>query len=226
MSIIKKLKEEFNHRPLLAIFDCDDVLLEFIPAFIKFVYKNFGTLVRIEDFNSYEFSKVFNVSQEKMNFWMDRFYESEEFANLCTESGAPELIDLFYHVEALLVCITARTSGTEHVTRKQIWEMYSSNFSKVLFTKNSLTGERLKKSEIIRSEFGYVDMFIDDAGHNAVDVAENFPEAIVILLRRNWNKDYQIMYDLGTLPQNLVILDSLYEAISYLFADNEPTMAA
>jgi len=211
------LKIKLKNKKGIFIWDCDDALLIFIPAFIKYVKKHFGRKIKLKEFTSYKFHEVYGVGQKTMNVWMDKFYKSKEFANLKPEPGAQRLITLLVKAGYFNGSVTARTSDTRDVTQAQFDDLYPNQILELDFTKDSLSGKRWKKSDLIFHLYGdHIDGFIDDAGHNAVDVAEKYPNALVFLLRKHWNKDFQDLYARGELPSNITCVETYEEVEAIL----------
>ncbi len=196
-----------NNKPT-AIFDCDDVLLSFGKPFLDFVYEHYGIYVSYEQFYSYVFHKVMGVTQEKLDSIILDFYSSSEFASLPCVQSAPELIDYLYSNDFQIDCLTARTSTTRNVTQKQIEDYFSRNFTHLLFTKDIKTGKRWRKSELIRATYVNpfnIYYFIDDAAHNAIDVASVFPHIQVFLIGKPWNREFEFEKN-HLLPSNVTYI--------------------
>lgn len=198
----------------IAVLDCDDILLVFIKAFQQYVEKNFHRVITLERFSSYIFCDVYGVPQKTMDTWMKSFYNSVDFANLAAETGAHELLCALFDAGYLCVCVTARTSSTRDVTENQFEDKFPGKIEAVNFTRNTLTGKRWKKSELILHLYdGRLDFFADDAGHNIIDVAQVFPKAKVVLLSRDWNQDYVEAVRKGISFPNITVVEDLRDSI-------------
>jgi len=164
--------------------DLDDVLLDFNGAFIEFHNTNYGTNQKRENVTSFYLEKVWNISIEEIYKRLNDFYHSDHHKNAKPVEGAIEGIrELSKHHTIHII-----TASPEEM-RKEISDWLQTHFQDhihaIHFVRKTAFDTNIINKKIICQELG-IEIFIDDALHNAEDVSSlGIP---VLLLDTPWNQ--------------------------------------
>jgi len=71
-------------------FDCDDILVPFVPSFVDYHNVHYGTGYGVEDITDYDISKVFNISEKQVKERIAAFVSTDIFKNMPAFPGAVE----------------------------------------------------------------------------------------------------------------------------------------
>lgn len=170
--------------------DLDDTLLKFVPNFIPYLNKKYGTDYRYEDFYTFEFwdflaEDIPEYSRDKGIEDVYDFTDSTPFWEFNPIKGAQDAVKELKDIDDLVI-VTARSSSIAEKTEMSLDAYFKGFFNDIFYTKQvSIYEEGISKGDIC-DKIG-IDIFIDDALHNAVDCSRNGRE--VYLLNRPWNKD-------------------------------------
>lgn len=149
--------------------DIDDVIGHLFSSLAKFHNDTYGSNIGLHEYTSYNLQDIWGGSVEETNIKIDRYFESPYFQNVIPIQGAVEallhlLVDYEFHA------VTARSDKLEKQTLNWIDEYFPNIFTKVHFGNAYDAEHRKRKKSAICQEIGAV-LHIDDAPHNAIDVA-------------------------------------------------------
>ncbi|MBR9702888.1 hypothetical protein GOV10_02545 [Candidatus Woesearchaeota archaeon] len=164
--------------------DNDDVLEDFMSGFALWHNINYGTLLRYEDFISFDFREVLNVSKKEVYKRVMEFYKSPEFENLQPLKGSMVYVPALAKRHELHV-ITSRHDDLEERTLSGLNKYYPNCFTGVHLTNHWFGNVRRTKSEVCK-EYG-IQVLVDDHCTFAAEAADNGVR--VIMPDRPWNQD-------------------------------------
>lgn len=171
-------------------FDLDDVLSSFNLIFVDYHNRHYGTNLTYDDIHDFYPPNVYKVSEKESLRRIFEFYRTEECANLPVEPGAKELIDYLIKMGHELYVITARDPEISEHTLAWLKKNFDGKFKDVIMTKQFSqelgVNNNYKKSEACK-KYG-IDILVEDAIHNAEDVASQGIKAIFVT--KPWNKSY------------------------------------
>ncbi len=165
-------------------FDLDDILLNFndtLRAYYNTVYK---THFEREHMISFHLDKLWGLPMEETAERVLQFYNHESHLNALPVEGSMEGIEKLAKNHTLFL-ITAKPELLREKTEEWLTKYFPGMFAGVHFTNHFIgdTGKR-KKSEVCL-ELG-IEVFVEDALHNAQDVADaGIP---VLLFDTPWNQ--------------------------------------
>ncbi len=164
--------------------DLDDILLDFNGAFIEYHNSKYGTTLKKENTTTFFLEEILDIPREEAMLRLRDFYLSSHHEEAAPIDGAVEaLVDLARTNKLLIIS----ASPEEIRIRIESWlkKHFINTFESIHFTRKMSTDTHsLKKSEVCQS-LG-IDVFVDDALHNAENIAEcGIP---VLLLDRPWNQ--------------------------------------
>jgi len=173
-------------------FDLDDVLLSFQDTMRQYHNETYGTNYTREQDNTWNLWERWNCTPEESVKRVRDFFAHE------SHHAAPPLPGSVDAIRALkqnheFCIITAKPESFKEKTEEWLEKHFPNMFDKLVFT-NAFHGDgkKRKKSEVC-NELG-VQIYIEDAMHNAQDVADNgIP---VFLMDSPWNQ--------GELPSPLI----------------------
>ncbi len=173
-----------NGKRRIAI-DVDGVLFDFLTQFIIFYNQRHGTSFTINDIITYDFSKVFQASEEELRRDMNEFYQSPLFRNLPLIPGAQRGVRQLAQNNTLSV-VTSRPDFISGETLTSLSKHFPELFSRIHFTSQyGGNGHKEKKSDYCL-EHGY-ELIIEDVAEYANECAER--GVMAILLTRPWNRE-------------------------------------
>jgi uncharacterized HAD superfamily protein len=162
--------------------DFDDVLMDFIPGLLSFLSRKLGKTIVKEDIGVFYFWETFGVSKEEAIELCEEYYFTEEHSKSLPVVGSREAIEKLSAFS--LQVITARPSFAEKVTTSWMLKHFKNNIDRFHFT-NAFKSDQAVSKGVLAKELG-ISYFIDDAPHNALDVAAyGIP---VFLFDAPWNK--------------------------------------
>ncbi len=171
--------------------DFDDVLMDFTPGHLSFFSKKLGKTFVKEDVKVFHFWETFGLSKEEAVLICEEYYLTEEHSKNPPLLGSKEALQKLSHFS--LQVVTARPSFTEEVTTSWATRHFENMIEQFHFTNAFKSDQAVSKGALAKSlKMAY---FIDDAPHNALDVArEGIP---VFLVDTPWNKNME-SYELIT----------------------------
>ena len=172
--------------------DLDEVLADFLSAFIRFHNEKHGTSFFREQFRSYHVHHIWGGTPDRTIREIYEFYTTKYFDDIKPIPGSLENIDRLCKDHDLMV-ITSRQNDISQKTLDWINRFFGNKFSGVFFTnENSLHGECENKSDICRNSS--VDFMVEDYMDYAEECARSVKK--VFLLDSPWNRT-------ENLPQNI-----------------------
>lgn len=186
---------------LYFFWDCDELLINTVDAFKKFVFEKYGVVLP-EDLHDFEkIEDQLGISRSTVTAWWSAFNISDY---LSKKGFTPqkELLDFILNLyingyESHI--ITSRPEDECKIsTEKWKNQYFGKSISSIQFCNTyseNMTLIKRKKSEAIAEFITTDDFFIfaDDTHTHAIEVAEAFPEnSIVYLLEKTWNKNRKI----------------------------------
>jgi uncharacterized HAD superfamily protein len=166
--------------------DFDDVCVEFMLPMFDFHNKYYGTSCTYEQITTFELEKLFECGMDEKLRRIMEFYLSLEHESVTPVAGACEAMrDLCATYD--LYMITARPGRVRPQTQKLLDKHFPGIFSDLHFTDHYFItdpSKRISKASICESLGATA--FIDDAFHNAAEVARSgIP---VYMLDKPWNR--------------------------------------
>jgi len=176
MNEVKKLK--------IGI-DLDDVVFDFISLVLKKYKEIFEKEILFEEVSSFYFSRVFNLSQEKVDLFFKKILIKESVENLELCEFAKEII-LELSKNNKIFFITSRVHAKDGTL-----ESLNKNFSEInfelIFSSNPYHKNEGKSKGEICKELGINFMIEDDIKHCEECIQKGIK---VFLLDKPWNQKY------------------------------------
>ena len=165
-------------------FDLDDILLNFQDTLRGYHNIQYGTNLKREDDKVWNLWERWGCTPEDSKQRVFDFYEHEMHLNALPMPGSVEGINILKKNHQLFV-ITARPESIKGKTLKWLDKYFPQVFQQGVFTNLFYgDGNKRKKSEVCK-ELG-IEIFVEDAMHNAEDLAEaGIP---ILLLDAPWNQ--------------------------------------
>ncbi|KAG0232404.1 hypothetical protein BGW42_008195 [Actinomortierella wolfii] len=180
-------------RRVIAV-DLDEVLARTSLAIAEFHNDTYGTNLTMDDFISYDYTKIWGGTREESILKWREFFDSPYFLKVEPVEGSLETLKLLKSRRFSLVIVTARQQFVAELTKKFVDRHYPGIFESIYFANHYLTEqERLtfisKPKSAICRDVG-AELLIDDSLENAFEVAQ---EGISVLLfdlngQYKWNK--------------------------------------
>jgi len=167
--------------------DIDDVLLDFIDAFLNFCNSNYGTSFKKENVFSYNLEESFNITREEKNEWMNEFYKSNFFREIKPVEGAQEALNILKKENENII-LTSRLLSLDHINMKEITEdslkrNFEGDYSAIFYSKNHETKGQSKADICMREG---ISLLMDDCLLYALECNK---KGIPSLLMNNpWNQ--------------------------------------
>ncbi|MEO5646467.1 MAG: hypothetical protein ABIO57_01700 [Candidatus Paceibacterota bacterium] len=165
-------------------FDFDDVLFDFMPTLNRWHNQTYNTAHTIEEYITFELHEVWGCLPHEAVGRVSAFYQSDECNNALPLRDAKEALTILKE-KYKLVIITARPESMEKVVQEWLAQHCGGIFDEVIFTNHYFDTALKRTKSSVCVELG-VKVFIDDALHNAEDVAAaGIP---VLLFDTPWNR--------------------------------------
>ncbi len=165
--------------------DFDDVLMDFTPGFLSFFSKRLGKTFLKEDVKVFHFWEIFGLSKEEAVAICEEYYLTEEHLKNPPLFGSKEALQKLSNFS--LQVVTARPSFTEVVTTSWAQHHFENAIEKFHFT-NAFKSDQAVSKGTLAKDLG-MSYFVDDAPHNALDVASK--GILVFLVDTPWNKNME-----------------------------------
>lgn len=165
-------------------FDLDDVLFNFMDELCNWHNLTHHTSYARDDHFSFDLHEVWQCEGTEARDRVWNFYQSEQYKHTLPVVGA---VDALREIKKDHSCvlITARPESMEQETRAWLDVHFPGIFDAVCFT-NHFHGDGVKRSKSSVCLELDVKVFIEDALHNAYDIAgAGIP---VLLIDTPWNK--------------------------------------
>jgi len=154
--------------------DMDDVLVEYVRAFLDFYNERNKTNLSYE-----EFTNIGNSVDKNNSFFRSDYFKKME---LCR--GAEKVIKLLAEKNSLFI-VTSRQIEWKEATEKLVQEKFPNCFKGIFYAGDIHKGGGKKKSEIYEG----MNLVIEDNRGHALECAKNGIK--VFLLEKPWNKDIE-----------------------------------
>jgi uncharacterized HAD superfamily protein len=165
-------------------FDLDDVLLDFNGTLLEWHNKKYGTKTLLKDLTVYGYEEIWQSPTEEVVRKVFEFYNSQEHAAARPMDGAIEGIQKIKKDNRLFI-ITSKPDTFREIMNAWIQKNFPNTFEEIYFT-NQFHGIGIQTTKIDLCKKLGIEIFIDDALHNAKNIAENgIP---VLLLDSPWNQ--------------------------------------
>ncbi|MBI4155789.1 MAG: hypothetical protein HY507_00980 [Candidatus Zambryskibacteria bacterium] len=164
-------------------FDLDDVLLNFQDTMRVYHNETYGTKDTLEDSRVWNLWERWNCTPEESVRRLKEFFEHPSHYNVVPLPGSVEAVQELKKNHTLVI-VSAKPENLKQRTFEWLDKYFPNSFAKVIFTRPHYDPNKRKKSEVCK-ELG-IEVFIEDAPHNAEDVASaGIP---VLLFDWPWNQ--------------------------------------
>jgi len=173
--------------------DLDEVLAEFVSAFLQFHNEKYGTKLNKNHFHVYEFEKVLGGTEENAADKAYEFFGTHHFKNIQPTEGARKAMEKLAKAGHELFVITSRQSEVVEDTKNWLEANFPKVFKEIHFTSNKYgrTNPNISKTDACK-KIGISLLIEDNLEHASSCAAEGIN---VLLLDRPWNQ--------GELPKNV-----------------------
>jgi 5'(3')-deoxyribonucleotidase len=178
---------------LTIAFDLDDVLADFISAFLEWHNQRYNTNICIEDVVDYDLTKSLKLKNElQARNRVHEFFQSDEYIQIKPVEGAVEGIAELSKIYNLII-ITSRpynsdSVSVEELTLEWIHTYFGDSFSGIYFTNqyniDTNPGDITTKNELCREN--NVVLLVEDALHHVKNCLHILCYG-AILYARPWN---------------------------------------
>jgi uncharacterized HAD superfamily protein len=193
-------------RRLKIAFDLDDVLAQFVAAFIAFHNRMYSTHLVYEGVFSYTFSEVLGGSSDDVIAKVRDFRFSPEFKTIKPVESTQDVVQRLASTHELII-ITSREETMKQQSLEWLQTYFPNCFTEVYFTSDfySKQGQNFKKSDICRLH--NVDIMIDDSFTFAEECSAYTRKTF--LVNRPWNINYKN-------SENVIRIDTIAEVYAFV----------
>ena len=185
--------------------DLDEVLADFLPAFIEYHNDTYGTSLVREQFHSYRFWETLGGTREEAIQKVYDFHKTPNFKNMKPVLDSQESVDILKQNNDLVV-VTSRQDDVAKVTREWITQHFPNVFSEIYFTNHySQNGSSTTKKQICNSVG--VDILIEDSLEYALECLNS--KRRILLLDCPWNRSYELPQGIYRVNSWKDIIDSI-----------------
>lgn len=163
--------------------DFDDVLVDFVPAFLHYHNRLYGTDTSRDDVWSYHFWEVFDITKDEMLRRIFSFLDSPESESIRPIVGACKGVMAIGEKHELHI-ITGRQDRIAPMTSRLLLKHFGDAFSGIHFANHFSDNASHLSKGVICDRLG-IDVLIDDSPANALESAA--PGRKVLLLDAPWN---------------------------------------
>lgn len=163
--------------------DLDEVIVEFVRAFLDFYNQKFDTNYFFEQWRTYNFWEVFGKTKEETVRVVDEFYNSKLFDEMKLIDGSKESIEKLAEKNQLSI-VTSRPLRFREKTEKFSKKYFSTIPIKIFYSNSTSEGHDSGKARVCKREG--IEIFIEDDLECAVKCAE--AGVRVFLLSKPWNR--------------------------------------
>lgn len=133
---------------MIVAIDLDDVLADFLTAFIEFFNENHDDKLKYSDFTAYTLNEIRGMPADKESHLLENFDKSEYFDKIESMRHSMEAIKKLAEKHELLI-VTSRTISKEEKTKAWINKHFP-DISKIYFTRENYFAEQKTKAEICK----------------------------------------------------------------------------
>ncbi|KAF9431156.1 hypothetical protein BGZ76_000523 [Entomortierella beljakovae] len=180
-------------RKVIAV-DLDEVLARTSLAIAEFHNDTYGTSLTMQDFISYDYTKIWGGTREESITKWRLFFDSPYFLKVEPVEGSLETLKLLKSRRFSLVIVTARQQFVAELTKKFVDRHFPGIFESIYFANHYLTEQEklnfISKPKSIICRDVHAQLLIDDSLEIATEVAK---AGIPVLLfdhqgSYKWNK--------------------------------------
>ncbi|KAF9100432.1 hypothetical protein BGX29_006605 [Mortierella sp. GBA35] len=180
-------------RKVIAV-DLDEVLARTTLAIADFHNDTYGTTLTMDDFVSYDYTKVWGGTREESIAKWRLFFDSPYFLKVEPVDGSLETLKLLKARRFSLVIVTARQQFVADLTKKFVDRHFPGIFESIYFANHFLTEQEkltfVSKPKSVICRDVHAQLLIDDSLENALEVSK---AGIPVLLfdlhgKYKWNK--------------------------------------
>ncbi|MDB5254203.1 MAG: uncharacterized protein JWL80_269 [Parcubacteria group bacterium] len=168
--------------------DLDDVLLNFNDAFIEFHNLKYGSSYNRSDLTTFHYMKnQWGIDIQESLKRLDDFYRSEHHIKSLPVDGSVDAMTELLKNNVIHI-VTASPEEFKENILAWLNVHFGDKFKNIHFIRKTIFDGKAKNKRDICKELN-IEVFIDDAIHNAEDIISgNIP---VILLDTPWNQGYE-----------------------------------
>ena len=166
-------------------FDYDDVLVEHIPAVIKFHNDTYQTSLTQKDFHSYKFWEVWGGTKQQAIDKIHKHYNSQYFLDTEPVIGAQQIITNLSKNNSLEI-ITARQKEIEQQTHNCVQKHYPNQFDKIHIVNHysNDNSKPLTKRDVC--DENQIELLVEDSLDHAVTCVTSNRD--IVLINKPWNQ--------------------------------------
>jgi len=170
--------------PTIIGFDFDDVLFDLMGPMVPWHNEQFGTTLTRDEYYTFDLDKVWKCTGDEAWDRVEKFYQTDLHTNSQPVAGALAGMKALKKDHRFII-ITARAASQEGQVRAWLDIHFPGVFDEVVFT-NHFNKDGLKRTKSSVCLELDVKLFVEDAIHNAEDVAGvGIP---VLLMDTPWNR--------------------------------------
>ncbi|KAF9411528.1 hypothetical protein BGZ94_001301 [Podila epigama] len=199
-------------RKVIAV-DLDEVLAKTTLAIADFHNDTYGTSLTMDDFISYDYTKIWGGTRAESIAKWRLFFDSPYFLKVEPVEGSLETLKLLKSRLFSLVIVTARQQFVADLTKKFVDRHYPGIFESIYFANHFLTEEEkltfISKPKSVICRDVHAQLLIDDSLENATEVANaGIP---VLLFDLNGSYKWNKLEEGQTLPDKVTRVKSWKE---------------
>ncbi|KAG0307338.1 hypothetical protein BGZ98_000513 [Dissophora globulifera] len=210
-------------RKVIAV-DLDEVLARTSLAIAEFHNDTYGTSLTMEDFVSYDYTKIWGGTREESIVKWRLFFDSPYFLKVEPVEGSLETLKLLKSRRYSLVIVTARQQFVADLTKKFVDRHFPGIFESIYFANHYLTEQEkmtfVSKPKSVICRDVHAELLIDDSLENAAEVARAGIPVLLFDLQGayKWNK----LEDGQQLPEKVTRVQSWKEVQSWFPRPRSP----
>ncbi|KAG0315793.1 hypothetical protein BGZ97_007811 [Linnemannia gamsii] len=162
-------------RKVIAV-DLDEVLARTTLAIADFHNDTYGTTLTMDDFISYDYTKVWGGTREESIAKWRLFFDSPYFLKVEPVEGSLETLKLLKARRFSLVIVTARQQFVADLTKKFVDRHFPGIFESIYFANHFLTEQEkltfVSKPKSVICRDVHAQLLIDDSLENALEVSK------------------------------------------------------
>lgn len=166
--------------------DLDEVLAQFLDAFLAYHNDTYGTDYTFDQAFDYDFWKVRGGTREEIMDKVHDFHKTPYFKNIKPVEWALSVLQRLKSEWHQLYLITSRQDYIEEHTKKRIQKHFPNIFSDFFFV-NHFSNSWIQRNKSDICDEVWIEIMIDDSLVYAEDCARN-PERKVLLYNRPRNQ--------------------------------------
>ncbi|KAG0061348.1 hypothetical protein BGZ89_011547 [Linnemannia elongata] len=162
-------------RKVIAV-DLDEVLARTTLAIADFHNDTYGTTLTMDDFISYDYTKIWGGTREESISKWRLFFDSPYFLKVEPVEGSLETLKLLKARRFSLVIVTARQQFVADLTKKFVDRHFPGIFESIYFANHFLTEQEkltfVSKPKSVICRDVHAQLLIDDSLENALEVSK------------------------------------------------------